>query len=66
MSPIAIPLTGAFNGTQASISDRVDPHTDPIDVDQPDDIHSDTTLIVYGNESLSGIMRSSAFSANLP
>jgi hypothetical protein len=66
INPIAIPLTGDFNGTHASINDRVEPHTDPIEVDHPEDVHSETTLIVYGNDSLSGIMRSSAFSANLP
>lgn len=66
INPIAIPATGLINLTPAAISDIVDPHTDPIDVDPPEPIHSDTTLITYGDVSASGIMYSSAFSANLP
>ena len=31
--PMAAPLTGALRGTPASISDRVLPQTDPIDVE---------------------------------
>jgi hypothetical protein len=43
---IAIPATGFFKGTPASIKDKVDPQTEPIDVDHPDDIHSETVLIL--------------------
>jgi len=44
--PIAIPATGFLIGTHASISAKVDPQTDPIDVEPPDPKHSETTLIV--------------------
>ena len=63
---IATPATGFLIGTQASINDRQDPHTEPIEVEPPDPKHSETTLIVYGKSSLEGIIFSSAFSANLP
>ena len=33
ISPIAAPLTGAFKGTPASMSDKVLPQTEPIDVE---------------------------------
>ena len=35
---MAIPATGAFSGTPASISDSVDPQTEPIDVEPFDDM----------------------------
>jgi len=66
ISHIAIPATGFFRGTQASINASVDQHTDPIDVEPPDPKQSETTLIVYGKTSFSGNIGSSAFSANLP
>jgi len=53
-------------GTHASISDNVEPQTDPIDVDHHDPKHSETSLIIYGNSSFEGIILSNAFSANLP
>jgi len=66
INPIAIPATGFLSGTHASIKDNVDPQTDPIDVDPPDPKQSETTLIVYGKDSLEGNIGSSAFSASLP
>lgn len=46
ISPIAIPETGAKRGTQAAISERVDPQVAPIEVDQPEARQSLITLIV--------------------
>ena len=40
--PMAMPATGALIGTPASISDRVEPQTDPIDVEPLDDSTSET------------------------
>jgi hypothetical protein len=37
MRPIAIPATGALIGTPASISDRLDAHTEAIEVEPFDD-----------------------------
>ena len=65
-SHIAIPLTGALIGTPASMSESVDAHTAPIDVDHHDHRHSETVLIVYGKLFFSGITFSTAFSASLP
>jgi len=53
-------------GTPASIGDRVEPHTEPIEVDPPDPKHSETNLIEYGKTVLSGIILSNAFSASFP
>ena len=39
---MAIPATGALMGTPASISDNVDEHTEPIEVDPLDESTSDT------------------------
>ncbi len=44
--PIAMPATGALIGTPASISERVEPHTDAIDVEPFDASTSETTRIV--------------------
>ena len=43
---MAIPATGALSGTPASIIDRVEPQTEPIDVDPLDDSTSETTRSV--------------------
>ena len=40
--PMAMPATGALTGTPASIRDRVDEHTDAIDVEPLDARTSDT------------------------
>ncbi len=63
---MATPATGALIGTPASISDRVLPHTEPIDVEPFELSTSETTRIVYGNSSASGITGSSARSASAP
>ena len=39
---MAMPATGALMGTPASMSDRVEPHTDAMDVEPLDDNTSDT------------------------
>src|ERR687883_978576 len=66
MSPIAIPATGRAIGTPASISERLDPHTDAIDDDPFDSRMSDTTRIVYGKSSCDGTTGTSARSASAP
>jgi hypothetical protein len=43
---MATPATGFLIGTQASINDKQDPQTDPIEVEPQDPKHSETTLIV--------------------
>ncbi len=44
-SPMAIPATAARSGTPALSSDRVDAHTDPIDVEPLEPNASDTCRI---------------------
>ena len=64
--PIAIPATGAFSGTPAFSSDRVDAHTEPIDVEPLELNASDTWRIAYGNSSTLGRTGISARSASAP
>ena len=45
ISPIAIPATGFFMGTPASINDKLVPQTDAIELEPFDSVISDTTLI---------------------
>ena len=52
--PIAIPATGAFRGTPASISDNDAPHTDAIEDEPFDSVMSDTIRITYGKRSAAG------------
>ena len=52
--PIAIPATGAFIGTPASINARLAPQTEAIEDEPLDSVISDTTRITYGKRSLSG------------
>ena len=61
-----MPATGAFMGTPASISDRVDEHTEPMEVEPFEDSTSDTRRSVYGNSSMEGTTGTKAFSANAP
>ena len=61
-----MPETGALIGTPASISASVEPHTDPIDEEPFDSSVSETTRIVYGKSSASGITDSSARWASAP
>ena len=63
---MAVPLTGAFKGTPASNSERVLPHTDPIEVDPFELNTSLTTLKTYGNVSLPGSTGIIALSAKAP
>ena len=64
--PIAIPPTGALIGTPASISESVDPQTEPIDDEPFDSSVSETIRIVYGKSSSDGIIGSSARWASAP
>src|SRR3954466_13855452 len=52
--PMAMPAHARLIGTPASISERLEPHTDAIDDEPFDSRMSDTTLIVYGNPSWDG------------
>lgn len=61
-----MPATGFLIGTPAAMSDKVEPQTEPMEVDPPEPRHSETALIVYGNSSIVGRTFSNAFSANLP
>src|SRR3546814_14317553 len=56
--PMAIPATGAFSGTPASIIDSEEPHTDAIDEEPLDSVISDTQRNVYGNSSMLGLTAS--------
>ena len=66
MSPIAIPATGAMIGTPASMSERLDAHTDAIEVLPFDDNTSETRRNVYANFSWSGTTGNNARSASAP
>ena len=61
-----MPPTGALIGTPASISESVDPQTEPIDDEPFDSSVSDTIRIVYGKSSSDGIIGSSARWASAP
>ena len=61
-----MPETGALIGTPASISDSVEPQTEPIDDEPFDSSVSETIRIVYGNSSGAGITASSARCASAP
>ena len=63
---MAIPATGALMGTPASMSDRVEPHTEAIDVDPFELSTSDTNRRVYGNSSADGTTGRRARSASSP
>ncbi len=66
INPIAMPATGSVIGTPASIRDKLDAHTDAIDVDPLDDKTSETSRNAYGNSSLVGTTGNTAFSARAP
>ena len=61
-----MPATGRVSGTPASIRDREEPQTEAIELEPLDSRMSDTTRIVYGNFSWSGIIGTSARSASAP
>ena len=52
---MAIPATGAFKGTPASINERLVPHTLAIELEPLDSVISETTRMMYGNSSSLGI-----------
>ena len=64
--PIATPATGALIGTPASISARLVPHTEAIELEPFDSRISETTRITYGNFSMSGITALTPRLARLP
>ena len=66
IKPIAIPATGFFNGTPASINANEVPQTVAIEEDPFDSVMSETTLIVYGNSSVEGSKGLIALQASLP
>src|ERR687894_3185077 len=66
MSPIAMPATGRFSGTPASMSDSDEPQTEAIDDEPLDSRMSDTTRMEYGNSSVEGTTGMSARSARAP
>ncbi len=61
-----MPETGALIGTPASMSESVDPQTEPIDDEPFDSSVSETIRIVYGKSSAVGIIASSARCASAP
>ena len=61
-----MPATGRVSGTPASIRLRLEPQTEAIEDEPLDSRMSDTTRIVYGNFSWSGIIGTSARSASAP
>ncbi|EKE14647.1 MAG: hypothetical protein ACD_12C00365G0001 [uncultured bacterium] len=64
--PMATPATACFNGTPASINDKDEPETLPMDEDPFSERISETTRIAYGKSSVEGSTGSMAFSANAP
>ena len=64
--PHEIPATGALIGTPAAISARVEPQTEPCDVEPFDERTSDTQRIAYGNSSSDGSTGTRDFSAKAP
>src|SRR5574344_510403 len=66
MSPDDIPATGLLIGTPAAISDNVDAHTEPCEVEPFDIAISETVLIAYGNSSSDGSTGMSDLSARAP
>ena len=63
---MATPDTGALIGTPASINAKVEPQTEPMEVEPLEDKASDTTRIAYGKDSSAGMTGSSARSASAP
>ena len=61
-----MPATGAAIGTPASISERLEAHTEAIEEEPLEASTSDTSRMVYGNSSIPGITGNSAFSARAP
>ena len=66
INPIAIPATGRFNGTPASIIESDVPQTVAMEDEPFDSVTSDTVRSVYGNSSFSGRTGCIARQASLP
>ena len=64
--PMATPATGAAIGTPASMSARLVPHTDAMELEPLDSRISETTRITYGNFSRSGMTALTPRLAKLP
>ncbi len=64
--PIATPATGALSGTPASISERLVPQTEAIELEPFDSVISDTMRMMYGNVVMSGITADTPRRARLP
>src|SRR3569832_2099197 len=64
--PMAIPDTGDFSGTPASIRARDEPQTVAIDDEPLDSVISDTRRMVYGNSSADGSIGRMARHASFP
>jgi len=63
---MAMPETGRFSGTPASIMLSEPPHTVAIELEPLDSVMSERTRIVYGNSSIDGSIGCSARQASLP
>src|SRR5271154_3629426 len=66
IKPIAMPATGFFNGTPASIMESIEAQIVAWEDEPFEDIISETTRIVYGNSSFVGSKRSIDLRARLP
>src|SRR4249919_969530 len=64
--PIAMPATGDFTGTPASISASEEPQTEAIDEEPFDSVISETTRMVYGKDSIDGMTASTPRLARRP
>ena len=64
--PMATPATGALIGTPASISARLVPQTEAMELEPLDSRISDTTRMTYGNFSKSGMTALTPRLARLP
>ena len=65
-SPQEMPATGAFIGTPAAISERVEPQMEACEVEPLDERTSETRRRQYGNSSTLGITGRRARSARAP
>ncbi len=63
---MAIPATGDFTGTPASIRASEEPQTEAIDEEPFDSVISETTRMVYGKASSDGITASTPRLARRP
>jgi len=66
ISPMAMPATGAFSGTPASISASVEPHTEAIEVEPLLLRISVTMRTTLGKSSSAGMTLCTARSASAP